>query len=105
MSLEVMKMMPNKRFIVTPGMIDLGKKQNEANYEFGYSMKDHVDIVILVGKNQTKPIKEGLDDSGFKSENIYIVDTVKEAFGLVYQMADRSDTILLENDLPDAYNV
>lgn len=105
MSLEVMKMMPNKRFIVTPGMIDLGKKQNEANYEFGYSMKDHVDIVILVGKNQTKPIKEGLDDSGFNSENIYIVDTVKEAFGLVYQMADKNDTILLENDLPDAYNV
>lgn len=105
MSLEVMKMMPKKRIIVTPGMIDLGSKQKEVNYEFGYSMKDHVDIAILVGENQTLPIKEGLDKSGFKSENIYVVKTVKEAFGLVYKLADSKDTILLENDLPDAYNV
>ncbi|NLC96279.1 MAG: UDP-N-acetylmuramoyl-tripeptide--D-alanyl-D-alanine ligase [Erysipelotrichaceae bacterium] len=105
MSLEVMKMMPKKRIIVTPGMIDLGSKQKEVNYDFGYSMKDNIDIAILVGETQTLPIKQGLDDSGFKSDNIYVVKTVKEAFALVYSIATNKDTILLENDLPDAFNV
>ena len=105
MSLEVMKMMPKERIIVTPGMIDLGSKQKEVNYDFGYSMKDNIDIAILVGETQTLPIKQGLDDSGFKSDNIYVVKTVKEAFALVYSIATNKDTILLENDLPDAFNV
>ena len=32
------------------------------------------------------------------------LDKVNEAFALIYSQADRNDTILLENDLPDAFN-
>ena len=105
MALDVLSMMPNKRFIVTPGMIDLGVKQDEYNKEFGKKMKDKVDHVILVGKTQTKPIYEGLEESGFDMNNVEVVDTVKEAFTIVYKKATNEDTILLENDLPDAFNV
>lgn len=104
MSLEVMKMMPNKRFVITPGMIDLGEKQDELNKEFGKKMKDRVDVVILVGVQQTKPIVLGLEESGFDSNHIHICKTVREAFQLVYTLATPEDTILLENDLPDAFN-
>ena len=37
-------------------------------------------------------------------ENVYVVQTVKEAFSKVYAMASLQDVILLENDLPDAFN-
>ena len=104
MSLEVLSMMPNKRIIVTPGMIDLGVKQDELNKAFGMNMKDKADIVILVGKLQTRPILEGLEESGFDMDNVHIVDKVTEAFSKVYQLAAKEDTILLENDLPDAFN-
>lgn len=104
MSLEVLKMMPGKRIIVTPGMIDLGEIQEEVNRNFGAAMKEKADIAILVGVNQTAPIVEGLNQSGFVKENIHVVKTVKEAFSLVYQLASKEDTILLENDLPDAFN-
>ncbi|MEG0239122.1 UDP-N-acetylmuramoyl-tripeptide--D-alanyl-D-alanine ligase [Anaerorhabdus sp.] len=104
MSLEVMKMMPNKRFVITPGMIDLGDKQDELNKEFGRKMKDRVDVVILVGIQQTKPIVEGLEDVDFDQSNIHVCKTVREAFQLVYTLATPKDTILLENDLPDAFN-
>ena len=104
MSLEVMKMMQNKRIIVTPGMIDLGKIQEEVNYNFGLQMKGSIDIAILVGEKQTEPIKKGLIDSKFDEKNIYVCKTVKEAFALVYKIASFEDTILLENDLPDAFN-
>lgn len=104
MALEVLSHMPNKRFVVTPGMIDLGAIQEETNKEFGRKMKDKVDTVILVGKNQTKSIYEGLNEAGFNMNNVHIVDNVKQAFNIVYQEATPEDTILLENDLPDAFS-
>lgn len=104
MSLEVLSMMNGRRFIVTPGMIDLGEKQAEMNKAFGMKMKGCVDEVILVGEKQTAPIVEGLKESGFDMNEVHVVKTVKEAFSLVWQNATPQDTILLENDLPDAFN-
>ena len=104
MALEVLGMMPNTRTIVTPGMIDLGAKQEEINHAFGEKMKGKADIVILVGEVQTKPIYEGLKDSGFAMENVLVMKTVKDAFAWLWANADPSGTILLENDLPDAFN-
>lgn len=104
MALEVLSMMPNTRYIVTPGMIDLGEKQQEINYHFGTLMKGKADVAVLVGKNQTKPIYEGLSASGFDMENVVVLDTEKEAFQYLWQTAKPVDTILLENDLPDAFN-
>lgn len=104
MALEVLSMMPNTRIIVTPGMIDLGEKQNEINHHFGTLMKDKADIVILVGKQQTKPIYEGLKEVHFDMNQVIVVDKVKDAFAYVYTHATVHDTILLENDLPDAFN-
>lgn len=104
MSLKVLSLMPQRRFIVTPGMIDLGEIQDDENYKFGYNMKDRVDIAVLVGVHQTKPIYKGLIESGFNESNIVVFDTVKEALAYVYQTSTVDDIILLENDLPDAFN-
>jgi len=104
MSLEVLKMMPGKRFIITPGMIDLGVKQKMYNSEFGRNMKGCADVVILVGKTQTKPIYDGLKESGFDMDKVFVFTTVKEAFAYVHKHASSKDTILLENDLPDAFS-
>ncbi|MEA5027193.1 MAG: UDP-N-acetylmuramoyl-tripeptide--D-alanyl-D-alanine ligase [Erysipelotrichaceae bacterium] len=104
MSLDVLSRMPGKRIIITPGMIDLGQQQDQANRTFGRQMLGKADHVILVGKRQTAAILAGLSETGFDESQIKVVDTVKEAFGYVYQIADGTDTILLENDLPDAFN-
>ena len=105
MALDVLSMMPERRVIVTPGMIDLGAKEDEINYEFGKKMLDKADLVILVGEKQTKQILRGLTDSGFDAEKILVVKTVREAFRYIYANMNANDTILLENDLPDAFNV
>ncbi|MBR5342117.1 MAG: UDP-N-acetylmuramoyl-tripeptide--D-alanyl-D-alanine ligase [Erysipelotrichaceae bacterium] len=105
MALDVLEMMPGKRVIVTPGMIDLGEKEDEINKEFGSYMLDKADHVILVGELQTKAVLEGLKEAGFKEKNITVVKTVREAFDYVYRNFSVKDTILLENDLPDAFNV
>lgn len=102
-ALKALKMMNGRRVVVTPGLIDLGEKQNRANYDFGRFMLDTTDFVILVGKNQTKYILKGLNDVGYNKDSIVIVDSIYEAFNYVYTNFTLEDTILLENDLPDVY--
>jgi glycine/D-amino acid oxidase-like deaminating enzyme len=97
-------LMPGKRVVVTPGMIELGEQQDSINREFGAMMKGRADEVILVGSHQTEPILEGLRLSGFDMDHVTTVDRVKDAFDIVYQITTGEDTILLENDLPDAFN-
>ena len=104
MSLNVLGRMEKDRWIVTPGMIDLGEREEEINYAFGQKMLNKADKVILVGPKQTEPIYRGLKDSGFDLEQVLVVEKVAEAFQFIYQNASASDTILLENDLPDAFN-
>lgn len=105
MALDVLSLMPGKRVIVTPGMIDLGEKQEEINKEFGSYMIGKADLVLLVGEKQTQSIKQGLIESGFDQNSILVFDTVKQAFSYIYNNLSVKDTILLENDLPDAFNV
>ena len=105
MALDVLSLMPGKRVIVTPGMIDLGEKQEEINREFGAYMKSKADMVLLVGERQTQAIRQGLSDCGFTKKNILVFDNVKQAFDYIYKNLSVKDTILLENDLPDAFNV
>ena len=105
MALDVLSMMDGRRVVVTPGMIDLGPKQDELNREFGSYMKDRADHVVLVGEKQTRTILEGLKQSGFAEEEITVCRSINEAFEYVYRNFTVKDTILLENDLPDAFNV
>ena len=103
-ALEVLKMMPGKKIVVTPGMIELGEKQYEANYNFGTYINDTADYVILVGKNQTKPIYDALVDKKYKKDNLFVINDVKEAFPIINKVATTKTYILLENDLPDLFN-
>ena len=104
MALEVLSLMPGRRWIVTPGMIELGERQKEINRTFGTQMKGRCDEVILVGRIQTEPVLQGLQESGFDPAHIRTVDGIEEAFSILFREAVPEDTILLENDLPDAFN-
>jgi len=105
MALDVLALMPGKRVVVTPGMIDLGLIQDKTNYEYGKYMLDKADYVLLIGEKQTMAIRNGLENIGFDMNNVLTFKTVNEAFVYIYQNFSIQDTILLENDLPDAFNV
>lgn len=104
MALDVLGLMPGKKIIVTPGMIELKDKQNYYNKEFGKYISEVCDEVILVGKNQTKYIYEGLIEKKYSTKKIHIINDVKEAFGIINSIKDDNTYALLENDLPDIFN-
>ena len=104
MAIEVLGLMPGKKIIVTPGMIELGEEQYNLNYEFGTSIAKVCDEVILIGREQTKPIYDGLIKSKYNKEHIHILNDVKKAFPLINTLSDKKTYVLLENDLPDIFN-
>ncbi|MDD2434806.1 MAG: UDP-N-acetylmuramoyl-tripeptide--D-alanyl-D-alanine ligase [Bacilli bacterium] len=104
MALDVLNLMPGKKIIVTPGMIELGDKQYELNLEFGKYMADICDEVILVGETQTKPIFDGLMIKKYPPKRVHVINDVKVAFDLMQDLKDKETYVLLENDLPDIFN-
>ena len=105
MALDVLKLMPGKKIVITPGMVEMGDKQYEVNYNFGKFIADSVDLAILVGTNQTKPIQAGIKDSKFDNDKLVIVNDVKEAINIAQNYYKGKEVyILLENDLPDLFN-
>lgn len=105
MALDVLKLMPGKKIIITPGMIEMGDKQYEVNYNFGQFIASSVDLAILVGIEQTKPIQKGLLEANFNKDNLIVLNDVKEAISIAQNYFLNDETyILLENDLPDIFN-
>ena len=104
-ALEVLKMMPGTKVVVTPGMIELGEKEDEYNKTFGTEIAEVADYVILIGEKKTKAIYEGLLEKKYDKDKIYILNDVKESFKLVESFKGKEDIFALyENDLPDSYN-
>ena len=103
MALDVLNLMPGKKVIVTPGMIELGDKQYIYNKEFGKKIAKVCDEVILVGEMQTKPIMDGLMEEKFDNDKIYVINDIKDAFKM-FNKYSKNTYILLENDLPDIFN-
>lgn len=93
-----------RKIIVTPGMIELGAMEEEANKEFGVNIGKVCDYAILVGEKRTKPIYEGLMEANFNPSNIFIVNNLDDATERLGKITKPKDVVLFENDLPDNYN-
>ncbi|MCH5246527.1 MAG: UDP-N-acetylmuramoyl-tripeptide--D-alanyl-D-alanine ligase [Muribaculaceae bacterium] len=94
---------PGKRIIITPGMIELGPLQEEANKEFGKGIAKSADVAIIVGEYNRYPILEGMNEGGMNSKNIYPVASFEEAQKLFLTIVNKGDIVLYENDLPDTF--
>lgn len=104
---EVLGMMPGIKVVVTPGMIELGEKEDEYNNIFGTQIAEVADYVILIGEKKTKPIKDGLLQKGFDKDKIIVFNDVREAYPFIGDLASKNKKevyALFENDLPDTYN-
>ncbi len=104
---KVLGMMPGIKIVVTPGMIELGPKEDELNKTFGTQIADVADYVILIGEKKTKTIKEGLLEKGFDKDKIIVFNDVREAYPFIGNIASKNKEevyALFENDLPDTYN-
>ncbi len=104
-ALKTLSMMSDcERILVTPGMVELGEREYDLNFELGEFAAGCCDAAILVGERQAPPIKAGLLKKGYPEDKIYVVRSLNEGIGIAYGLNQgRKRVILLENDLPDNY--
>lgn len=93
-----------RRLLVTPGMIELGPLMTQENRRLGEIAARHATDVILVGPEQTAPIREGLLSAGFASDRVLTVQTLAEAVAWYQDHLTAGDAVLFLNDLPDTYS-
>ena len=104
-AVDVLNMMPGTKVVVTPGMIELGDKEDGYNKEFGRQIAKVADYVVLIGEKKTKPIKEGLLEEKFDKDKIIVFNDVREAYPFIGTLSTKDEVYaLFENDLPDTYN-
>lgn len=102
-AIDALSLFDGCKILVTPGMVELGAKQDELNQAFGAYAAKVCDYVMLVGRKQTQSIYEGLRSAEYPETNIYVADTLQDALSKAYSINAEEKIILLENDLPDNF--
>jgi len=85
-------------------MVELGSLMEQENRKLGEIAAQHATDVILVGAQQTEPIKAGLLSAGFPADRLRVVETLAEAVNWYQSNLKAGDTVLFLNDLPDTYS-
>ncbi|WP_298208031.1 Mur ligase family protein [Ferrimicrobium sp.] len=96
------------KFVVTPGMVELGKRQYPENYALGKAVGHVADELIVVGKTNRAALVEGAAEVQADAQGCHLkkVLTVKDrtaAIAYVKRATKPGDVVLYENDLPDHY--
>ncbi len=107
MALEVLKNFSvgngNKRIIVTPGFVEMGSRQAEANRELGRTIATCADYAIVVNATNREAIKSGIDEGGMPDDKVFLADSLTEARAHMATILKVGDVVLYENDLPDNF--
>ena len=106
MALEVLSgfATEGKRYVVTPGFVEMGAKQFENNKIFGGDIaRSKVDGVYVVNEVNRVAITEGLDEGGYPVSQVECVASFVEAMAALQPKLKAGDVVLYENDLPDSF--
>jgi UDP-N-acetylmuramoyl-tripeptide--D-alanyl-D-alanine ligase len=104
MALEVLAQFTGgSRILITPGMVELGASEAEENRRFGEKAAATCDYVVLVGSDQTRPIREGLSGRGFPADRVLVARNADEVADKLAGIVRQGDVLLYENRLPDTY--
>ncbi len=104
MALEVLSRFEGgSRILITPGLVELGPIEAEENRRLGQAAASVCDYVVLVGPQQTRPIRGGLAERGFPEERILTARHADEVADCLAGIVRPGDILLYENRLPDTY--
>ena len=93
----------NKRIVITPGFVEMGTRQAQANKELGYTIAQSCDYAIVVNATNRHAIKSGIEEGGMTEKKYFLADSLNHAHAHLAQILKAGDVVLYENDLPDNF--
>ncbi|MBQ5663652.1 MAG: UDP-N-acetylmuramoyl-tripeptide--D-alanyl-D-alanine ligase [Bacteroidaceae bacterium] len=107
MAVEVLKNFnvgaDNKRIIITPGFVEMGQKQFDANKTLGTQIAQGCDYAIIVNETNREAIKSGIEQEKFENRKTYYAANLNDAHAHLATILKVGDVVLYENDLPDNF--
>ena len=102
-AIDVLKSFDGIKTIITPGIVDAGKFEEELNLEITNSLLNDLDEICLIENKASKIIEDTLNKknvtyqkfNNFTGAYLYLVNK--------YNGIDTKVYILIENDLPDSF--
>ncbi|MFR9533470.1 MAG: UDP-N-acetylmuramoyl-tripeptide--D-alanyl-D-alanine ligase [Rikenellaceae bacterium] len=91
------------RVVITPGFVEMGANQAEANYNLGRQIASSVDYAVIVNKHNRDAILRGLEEMQYPKDQYFLADSLAEARAHLASRLKVGDVILYENDLPDSF--
>jgi len=102
-ALEVAAALPAaRRFIATPGVIELGREQFEVNRTLAREAAAICDRTLVVSDTNKSAFQAGHKDAG-RDDQLVPVSNRSAAFRWLRENVKNGDLVILENDLPDLY--
>ena len=102
-ALSVLKKAKNKKVLLTPGLIELAKENENYNKNLALKIKESANLVLITNLNGQSIYQELLKQK-FAEESLFLFESYVEAIKYLKEhYFDESLTILIENDLPDIY--
>ncbi|HBK02398.1 MAG TPA: hypothetical protein DDY77_05160 [Clostridiales bacterium] len=102
-ALEVLKSFDGRKVLVTPGIVEAGKKTYEINFALGLAAAAVCDIIVLEESDGKTALYEGLIKGGKKEKDIVFVKNSFAASEYLKGVLKSGDKVLFENDLGDEY--
>ncbi|MBO7193140.1 MAG: UDP-N-acetylmuramoyl-tripeptide--D-alanyl-D-alanine ligase [Bacteroidaceae bacterium] len=93
----------NKRIVITPGFVEMGTRQADANKELGRTIANSCDYAIVVNATNRDAIKSGIEEGGLAQDKYFLADSLNHAHAHLAQILRPGDVVLYENDLPDNF--
>ncbi|MBE5744251.1 MAG: UDP-N-acetylmuramoyl-tripeptide--D-alanyl-D-alanine ligase [Clostridiales bacterium] len=100
-AIGVLKYFGGKKYVVTPGIVELGIEGYKFNHEVGALLASVCDGVILVGRGGSLHIREGLLSKEYPTDKIFMVKDLNQAKEKIKEIVKEGDVVLFSNDLPD----
>lgn len=91
-----------RRLLVTPGMVELGEREQEENRRLGTLAAEVADVAFLIGP-RGRDVAEGMRAAGVSDDRILAFPDGPAAHAKLAELTRAGDVILFENDLPDVY--
>lgn len=102
-ALEVAADLPaTRRFLVTPGVIELGREQYAVNKALSRDAAAVCDFTVVVAETNRAAFLDGHREAA-REDRLVMLANRTEAFKWLHEQLREGDIVILENDLPDLY--
>lgn len=98
-ALDYLGMLDSPRYIITPGIIELGEDSKKIHKKLGELAREKVDKIILTKKEFSGSIKDGLKEDVNK---LSVIDDINELESMFDRLTRSRGSILLEGRLPQS---